>query len=65
MRLTDTAIPSRQIAFIDTALLYWEVLAAGLPEGVEVVLLDPAQDGLLRTVDLATGQGDEDLTNCD
>ena len=36
-----------EAAFIDTSVADWEVLAAGVPEGIEVVLLDGLSDLLL------------------
>ncbi|MEM9246577.1 MAG: DUF4347 domain-containing protein, partial [Cyanobacteria bacterium P01_F01_bin.153] len=44
-----SAVPSgRQIAFIDPNLEAWEVLASGVKDGVEVMLLDPAQDAIAQ-----------------
>ncbi|HLF97304.1 MAG TPA: DUF4347 domain-containing protein [Methylococcaceae bacterium] len=36
----------RELVFLDTALAGWEILLAGFGSDVEVVLLDPTQDGL-------------------
>ena len=42
-----------EAAFIDTSVADWEVLAAGVPEGIEVVLLDGQQDGVLQMAEWA------------
>lgn len=39
--------------FIDTSVADWEVLAAGVPEGIEVVLLDGQQNGVLQMAEWA------------
>jgi len=38
--------PPLEIAVIDTSITDWETLLVGLNEGVEVILLDPAEDGI-------------------
>ena len=52
-----SSTPSSQTAlyFIDAGLADLDTLLAGLPAGAEVVLLDPAQDGLAQV--LATLDG--------
>ena len=45
-----------QIAFIDTRLADWRVLTAALDPGVEVILLDPNQDGLLQIATARSGR---------
>ncbi|WP_460431396.1 DUF4347 domain-containing protein, partial [Aquaspirillum soli] len=42
-----------EAAFIDTSVADWEVLAAGVPEGIEVVLLDGQQNGVLQMAEWA------------
>ena len=42
-----------EAAFIDTSVADWEVLAAGIPAGIEVVLLDGRQDGVLQMAEWA------------
>ena len=50
--------PVREIAFIDTSITDWETLLAGLNEGVEVILLDPAEDGLRQMADALRDRSD-------
>ncbi|HLF95665.1 MAG TPA: DUF4347 domain-containing protein, partial [Methylococcaceae bacterium] len=40
----------RELVFLDTSLANWEILLAGFGSDVEVVLLDPDQDGLEQIV---------------
>lgn len=42
-----------EVAFIDTSVADWKVLAAGIPAGIEVVLLDGRQDGILQMAEWA------------
>ena len=44
---TDAPL-NRQIALIDPTVEAWECLASGVKDGVEVVLLDPAQDAIAQ-----------------
>ena len=46
-----------EVAFIDPALPDWEVLAAGVREGVEVIVLDPAHDGLGQIAEALANRG--------
>lgn len=38
----------REVAFIDTQVTDWQVLARNIPTGIEVILLDATQDGLAQ-----------------
>ncbi|AFL74049.1 DUF4347 domain-containing protein [Thiocystis violascens] len=50
----------REVVFIDTSLVDWEVLAKGVRLGVEVVLLDGSQDGLAQMAAWAEGKSGYD-----
>lgn len=38
----------REVAFIDTQVNDWQVLARNIPNGIEIILLDANQDGLAQ-----------------
>ncbi|NJM11216.1 MAG: DUF4347 domain-containing protein [Synechococcaceae cyanobacterium SM1_2_3] len=46
----------REVAFIDSGVTDWQVLAEGVKPGVEVVLLDGRGDGLAQMADWARGR---------
>lgn len=48
-----TASPRKEVAFIDTSVKDYETLVAGIKPGVEVVLIDGAQNGLQQIADWA------------
>ncbi|KJS40078.1 MAG: hypothetical protein VR70_06840 [Rhodospirillaceae bacterium BRH_c57] len=48
--------PSSTLVFIDGAVADWQVLAAGVPEGAEVVYIDPARDGLAQMLEALDGR---------
>ncbi len=50
--------PVRELAFIDTSITDWETLLAGLSPDLEVVILDPARDGLLQIADTLRNRSD-------
>ena len=54
------AAPAREVAFIDTTAPDWQTLAAAVRPGVELVLLDPAKDGLAQIADALRGRSDLD-----
>jgi hypothetical protein len=43
----------KEVAFIDSSVANWQVLVDGMPPGIEVVLLDAAEDGLAQMVNWA------------
>jgi len=51
---------SVQIAFVDTRLADWQMLAAGLDPSVEVILLDPEEDGVLQMAQALQDRSDID-----
>ncbi|WP_313409447.1 DUF4347 domain-containing protein [Stutzerimonas kunmingensis] len=56
-------MPSQQIQsvyFVDSSLADLDTLLAGLPQGAEVVLLQPDQDGLTQMVEALAGRSDID-----
>ncbi|OMG63056.1 hypothetical protein AUR61_014865 [Stutzerimonas balearica] len=56
-------MPSQQtqsLYFVDSTLADLDTLLAGLPQGAEVVLLQPDQDGLTQMVEALAGRSDID-----
>ncbi|MBC7858893.1 MAG: DUF4347 domain-containing protein, partial [Burkholderiaceae bacterium] len=51
-----TTQPQNQIAFIDSAVVDPATLMAGLPPGVEVVMLQPGSDGLSQIAEALAGR---------
>jgi large repetitive protein len=51
---------SAEIAFVDTSVADWQSLVANIRPGVEVVLLDPAKDGLDQIRDAVQGRANLD-----
>lgn len=47
-----------EVVFIDSAVSDYQKLIAGLPEGVEVVVLDNSKDGLKQIADYLDGRKD-------
>lgn len=52
--------PAQEIAFIDTSVADWQVLADNLRADVEKVLLDPAQDAITQIADSLAGRSELD-----
>jgi VCBS repeat-containing protein len=52
----DAASPGKQIVFVDSAVAEYEALIAGMPDGVEVVTLDAATDGVQRISEILAGR---------
>lgn len=50
-----STLHSQSVYFVDASLTDLDTLLAGLPEGAEVVLLQPDQDGLQQMVDALAG----------
>jgi hypothetical protein len=48
--------PAGEIVFIDAGILDWQLLLLDLPANVEVVMLDPARDGLEQMADHLAGR---------
>ena len=48
--------PADEIVFIDAGILDWQLLLLDLPANVEVVMLDPARDGLEQMADHLAGR---------
>lgn len=59
----STSAPVREVAFIDTSVADWQVLADGVKAGVEVVLLDAAADGLAQMAAWAEGKSGYDAVH--
>ncbi len=55
--------PAREVAFIDTTAPDWRMLAADVRAGVDIVLLDPATDGLTQIADALRGRSDLDAVH--
>jgi len=58
-----TASGSHEVVFIDSAVSDYQKLIAGLPEGVEVVVLENGKDGFKQIADYL--QGRNDVTSID
>ncbi|MFB4391375.1 MULTISPECIES: Ig-like domain-containing protein [unclassified Pseudomonas] len=52
------ASAGREVVFIDSAVSDYQKLIAGLPEGVEVVVLDNSKDGFKQIADYLAGRTD-------
>ncbi|MGE7993776.1 Ig-like domain-containing protein [Pseudomonas sp. NPDC089554] len=52
------ATAGREVVFIDSAVSDYQKLIAGLPEGVEVVVLDNSKDGFKQIADYLAGRTD-------
>src|SRR5262249_6147924 len=57
------AATTHEVAFVDTTVPDWQTLAAAIRPGVEVVLLDPAKDGLAQIADALRGRSDLDAVH--
>ncbi|GGE87017.1 hypothetical protein GCM10011317_50150 [Niveispirillum cyanobacteriorum] len=55
-----TDAPHKEVAFIDTSVVDWQVLRDGISPGIEVVLLDADQDGLAQMAAWAEGKSGYD-----
>ncbi|WEK32362.1 MAG: Ig-like domain-containing protein [Candidatus Pseudomonas phytovorans] len=53
-----TAAGSHEVVFIDSAVSDYQKLIAGLPEGVEVVVLESGKDGFKQIADYLDGRSD-------
>ncbi len=52
----DGTVPRREIAFIDTTVPNWQILAQDVRAGVETILLDPTRDGLAQIAEVLRGR---------
>jgi uncharacterized delta-60 repeat protein/uncharacterized repeat protein (TIGR02059 family) len=53
-----TGHTTHQMVFVDTTLPNWQDLLGGLPQDAEVILLDPAKNGLTQITDTLAGRSD-------
>ncbi|SNT10406.1 ELWxxDGT repeat protein, partial [Azospirillum sp. RU38E] len=52
----DPTTDRKEVAFIDTSVTDWQILRAGVKDGVDIVLLDGSQDGLTQMAAWAEGK---------